>query len=115
MNADALFQVVGASRGIGLASAKAFAQSGASVFLGARNVASLDKIAKDLKAKYDVPVGYSALDVTSEESIKNAVASLIATFGKIDIVIANGMVPSTPGIGLQGVLLTSFLGPLLLL
>ena len=53
----------------------------------ARNIASLKQAKLELE-KYDVKVECASLDVTVEESVKQAVAEAISAFGRIDIVIA---------------------------
>ncbi|KIO33871.1 hypothetical protein M407DRAFT_17471 [Tulasnella calospora MUT 4182] len=81
--------ITGASKGLGLESAKAFAASGASVFISARSVDALAKLKAEIEAEYKVPVAYTAIDVSKEESVKAAVAKAVETFGKIDIVVSN--------------------------
>ncbi|KAG9049707.1 hypothetical protein FS837_009352 [Tulasnella sp. UAMH 9824] len=81
--------ITGASKGLGLESAKAFAASGASVFISARSVDALAKLKAEIEAEYKVPVAYTAIDVSKEESVKTAVAKAVETFGKIDIVVSN--------------------------
>ncbi|KZP00349.1 NAD-P-binding protein [Calocera viscosa TUFC12733] len=82
--------VTGASRGIGEATARAFAQSGATVFLAARKTATLESVkAGILKDFPGAKVAYHVADVTKPESVKAAVDACIAAFGKIDIVVSN--------------------------
>jgi len=81
--------ITGASKGLGLASAKAYAASGASLFISARSVGALETITKELEAEFKVPVAFSAIDVFKPESVKLAVEKAIEKFGKIDIAISN--------------------------
>ena len=60
------------------------------MFLSARSVNLLQDITEDLKKTYNVPVEYTSIDVTKEETVKAAVDAAIKVFGKIDIVISNG-------------------------
>lgn len=80
--------VTGAASGIGLATAVAFAQSGASVVL-----ADLDIKAAELEAQKLVEAGYKAIavrcDVTSEKDAANAVEMCIETFGSLDMAFNN--------------------------
>jgi gluconate 5-dehydrogenase len=69
--------VAGASRGIGLAIAKALAGAGAEVFLAAR---SLDKLKEEAAAINGTPI---QMDITSSESIRAAAAAA----GDIDILV----------------------------
>ncbi|KAG8964053.1 hypothetical protein FRC03_002258 [Tulasnella sp. 419] len=81
--------ITGASKGLGLASATAFAQTGASLFISARNTSALKALKEELESKYSVPVAYGGVDVSSEESIKAGVDAALAAYGRIDIVISN--------------------------
>lgn len=80
--------VTGAASGIGLATAVAFAQSGASVVL-----ADLDFKAAESEAQKLVDAGYKAVavrcDVTSESDAANAVEMCVATFGSLDMAFNN--------------------------
>jgi NAD(P)-dependent dehydrogenase (short-subunit alcohol dehydrogenase family) len=74
--------IAGASRGIGLAIAKATAAAGAHTILAARSLEALEKEAASLKnAGYQA--GTLRLDVTSEESIDSAAEAC----GDIDILV----------------------------
>lgn len=82
--------VTGASRGIGVNAAKAFAASGASLFLTARDTAKLENVKAEIEAEYKVPVGTAAMEVIDGKSVKEGVDKAVEMFGKIDVVIANG-------------------------
>ena len=81
----------GASRGIGAATALAFAEAGArTVYLTARSDAALEETASRLRAACpDTLCAYSACDVTDPEAVASAVADCVARFGGIDIADAN--------------------------
>jgi len=90
--------VTGASKltGLGFASAKAYAQSGANIFITGRNLQALEVAAAELGLSYPGKIGYSSIDITVETSVKAAVQGAIDLFGHIDIVIANaGQAPRT--------------------
>jgi len=89
-----LHLVTGVSKGLGLASAKAFAQSGASLFLSARSASVLQKIHEELETTYQVPVASAVIDVSDEKTIIAGVEACVKAFGRIDVVISNG--ESTP-------------------
>ena len=84
--------ITGASKGIGRAIAERLATEGVNVHLVARTVTTLETAAAELKDKYDVEVGFSALDL----SISSNVDQLFSDYsGTIDILVNNaGATPS---------------------
>ncbi|MGN4127561.1 3-ketoacyl-ACP reductase [Lysinibacillus sphaericus] len=80
--------ITGAGRGIGRATAIAFAQEGINVGLVGRTVENLQHVAEELKA-YDVKVAIVAADVADLESIEKAVESIRTELGPIDILVNN--------------------------
>lgn len=77
--------ITGASRGIGEAAARAFAQAGANVALLARGADAINRIASD--------IGSSALalpaDVGDWTSVSNAITRTTEHFGGIDVLVGN--------------------------
>ena len=80
--------VTGSSRGLGLAMAKALANAGAAVILNARDSVALGAAAKDLAAT-GATVNAVAFDVTSRDSIDEAVTYIENDIGPIDILVNN--------------------------
>lgn len=80
--------ITGASQGIGRACALAMAEAGAHVALAARNEEKLAAVVKEAEAK-GVKSAAFRMDVADEDSVKAAVKSAIAQFGKVDILINN--------------------------
>jgi gluconate 5-dehydrogenase len=80
--------VTGSSRGLGLAMATALAGAGASIVLNARDSVALGKAAADL-AETGADVAALAFDVTSPDSIADAVEHCEAAIGPIDILVNN--------------------------
>jgi NAD(P)-dependent dehydrogenase (short-subunit alcohol dehydrogenase family) len=80
--------VSGASRGIGEASALAFASAGADVVVASRKLADLEKVAESIKAK-----GVKSLAIASHiaklEESKSLVSAVMKEFGRIDILFNN--------------------------
>lgn len=80
--------VTGASSGLGVEFAKALAFRGADLALLARRADKLEQVAADIRA-----MGRKALpvpcDVSDETAIENAVAAVMAEFGRIDILVNN--------------------------
>ena len=82
--------VAGASKGLGLACAKALADEGARVFISARNAAALARAAGDIGA-----AGHSAADVSRPAEVKRNMAEAIAELGGLDCLITNAGGPPT--------------------
>jgi gluconate 5-dehydrogenase len=80
--------VTGSSRGIGFAIAKAYAEAGAEVILNGRNQEALGAAAARL-AESGAKVTALAFDVTSEDSVEDAVAYAERELGPIDILVNN--------------------------
>ncbi|HTM15246.1 MAG TPA: 3-oxoacyl-[acyl-carrier-protein] reductase [Terracidiphilus sp.] len=80
--------VTGASQGIGRACALELAKAGATVALAARNEAKLSEVAVEIGEAGGQAAGF-ALDMSSEESIKNGAKAVLDKFGKIEILVNN--------------------------
>ncbi|MFJ7409060.1 MULTISPECIES: 3-ketoacyl-ACP reductase [unclassified Lysinibacillus] len=80
--------ITGAGRGIGRATAIAFAKEGINVGLVGRTLENLQQVANQLKA-YDVKVAIATADVANLQSITKAVESIRAELGPIDILVNN--------------------------
>ncbi len=80
--------VTGASRGIGLACAKALAAAGHKVVLAARNIEKLEHAAAEIRASGGDAI-VIAIDLASPESIQEAVKKAVAEVGPIHILVNN--------------------------
>ncbi|HIW35135.1 MAG TPA: 3-ketoacyl-ACP reductase [Candidatus Paenibacillus intestinavium] len=80
--------ITGAGRGIGRATAIAFAQEGVHVGLVGRTLENLQQVAKELE-QYDVKVAIAAANVADLDSITSAVQSIRDELGAIDILVNN--------------------------
>ncbi len=96
--------ITGASRGIGLATAKKMAAKGHNVGLFATNTATLEDAIKDKvfkKALKKKRIVTAELDVTQPDSWDDAIETMIDNFGSIDVLINNagvlisGTLPTT--------------------
>ncbi|MHA7850616.1 SDR family oxidoreductase [Roseovarius sp.] len=77
--------ITGASRGIGEAAAHAFASAGANVALAARSSDAIAALAEEIgSAAIAIPC-----DVTRYTQVEAAVATTIAAFGRLDILVGN--------------------------
>ncbi|WP_332693955.1 SDR family oxidoreductase [Devosia sp.] len=80
--------ITGSSRGLGFAMARALAGAGAAVILNARDSVALGAAAHDLAAT-GTTVNAVAFDVTSRDSINEAVTHIEEEIGPIDILVNN--------------------------
>jgi len=80
--------VTGAGRGIGAGIARAFADAGADVVVGARTVADIESTAEQVRAR-----GRRALavpcDVLESDQRENLVSTALKEFGRIDVLVNN--------------------------
>lgn len=81
--------VTGGSLGIGAATAEAFAENGADVLLVARTESTLRETAERIRLKTDRNIQTLAMDLREPEASATAVATAMAEFGKLDIVVNN--------------------------
>lgn len=81
--------VCGASQGIGLSIAKAFAQSGATVTLLARNEAKLAEITLELMEITKNNHSYLAVDMLNSKELKSCVTQHIQKYGGFEILVNN--------------------------
>ena len=85
--------VTGAARGLGRACALALAHEGADIALGLRDVASAADVEQEIKTMGRKVIRLQ-MDVSDLQQINNAVARVVETFGKIDILVNNvGVAP----------------------
>ncbi|WP_224242027.1 SDR family oxidoreductase [Hyalangium gracile] len=85
--------ITGASSGIGEATARLLARSGAHVVLGARRTDKLEALTKAITAEGG-SARYRQLDVTRREDMEAFVEFALGAFGRVDVVINNaGVMP----------------------
>lgn len=81
--------VTGASAGLGLQMAKAFANQGANIVLLARRINLLEANAKAISEEFGVEALPIACDITDTAAVQNAVRMTIEKFGRVDILMNN--------------------------
>ena len=79
--------VTGASSGLGVQMATAFARQGADLVVLARRVERLEELADKLRKEYSVKVLPLKCDVTSTEDIEAAAEAAEKEFGRVDILL----------------------------
>ena len=95
---DKVAVITGGSRGIGLATAKAFLKEGATVIITASTQANADRAASALQGEFPGSrVGGISPELTSYASVQEAFRQVKEQFGPIDILVNNaGVSESTP-------------------
>ena len=90
--------ITGGSRGIGLATAKAFLKEGAAVVITASREETAQKAAHQLQEEFpDATVHGISPDLTDFESVQNAFRKIREEYGPIDILVNNaGISERTP-------------------
>jgi NAD(P)-dependent dehydrogenase (short-subunit alcohol dehydrogenase family) len=85
---DKVALITGASRGIGAATARLFAQAGARVVLAARSEADLKAVAESIKAQGGHALAVPT-DITNPQAVDDLVAQTVRQFHGIDILVNN--------------------------
>ncbi|MCF8565237.1 SDR family oxidoreductase [Alicyclobacillus tolerans] len=80
--------VTGGGRGLGQQIAQAYSEAGAKVVLCSRRVENCEQVQRDIEAAGGEALAL-ALDVTTPDSVNDAVAKALDRFGKIDILVNN--------------------------
>ena len=87
--------VAGASKGIGAATAEAFAAAGAAVVLGARDTAALEAVASGIRSRGGQALAVG-LDVTDSASVRRLVEAALDRFGRLDAAFNNASAGPLP-------------------
>ena len=95
---DKVALITGGSRGIGFATAKRFLEEGAKVIVAASRQETADKAVAQLKESVPgASVEGICPDLSSLESVREAVKGIHDTYGRIDILVNNaGVSDSVP-------------------
>jgi NADP-dependent 3-hydroxy acid dehydrogenase YdfG len=93
---DTVVAITGASSGIGEATARLLADRGAAVVLGARRGDRIEAVARDIREAGGRATSCT-VDVTRPDDLERLVATAVATFGRIDVLVSNaGIAPISP-------------------
>ncbi|NHN27921.1 3-ketoacyl-ACP reductase [Flavobacterium jejuense] len=80
--------ITGGSRGLGKATAIAFAKEGIDVAITGRNEKTLQETVTELQA-LGIKATYAVFDVGNYDEVKNGIKKIIATIGAVDILVNN--------------------------
>jgi 3-oxoacyl-[acyl-carrier protein] reductase len=89
--------VAGSSKGIGLATAEAFAAEGCYLAMCARNAPALEAAAQKIRQQSRLDVLAQALDVSDATAVHDFVAAVVEKFGSADICVPNAGGPPAKG------------------
>jgi NAD(P)-dependent dehydrogenase (short-subunit alcohol dehydrogenase family) len=95
MKAQNVAIVTGGSSGIGYETSLMLARNGFLTYATMRNLNKSENI-KSIAAKENLPIRITQLDITDDRSVKNAILSIAAEAGRIDVLVNNA------GYGLNG-------------
>jgi len=108
--------ITGCSRGIGLTTALILGRAGYNVFATMRDPQRSSQLAEEAR-KGNLPIHVSAMDVTSDDSVRNGIASIQKSNGPIDVLVNNagiertGSVEELPMSDVRDLMETNFFGP----
>lgn len=89
--------ITGTSRGIGLETALAFGRAGYKVFATMRNPENASAFKQKIKEE-SLDISISAMDVDSDESVKQGIEAIYKQTGTIDVLVNNAGVEGTGSI-----------------
>jgi NAD(P)-dependent dehydrogenase (short-subunit alcohol dehydrogenase family) len=109
--------ITGTSRGIGLETALAFGRAGYTVHATMRNPSQSPQLSQ-MAAEQNLPVHITAMDVDSDESVRDTIAAIVARDGPIDVLVNNagmevhGAIEQVPFAQFRAVMETNYFGAL---
>ncbi|TGO20633.1 hypothetical protein BPAE_0279g00060 [Botrytis paeoniae] len=86
---EAVVVITGASRGIGVSIAHAFAKAGSSLCLIARSAMELEDLAQELIHEYKISVGTWTANISDITRVTNVAHEIKARYGRVDVIINN--------------------------
>ena len=89
--------VTGSTKGIGMATAKLFAEHGADVIINSRHRDDVDRVAKELRSAGHKAFGIRA-DVGEWEEVKEMMETIDRHFGRLDVIVNNAALRHVPSL-----------------
>lgn len=83
--------ITGGGRGLGKATAIAFAKEGIDIAITGRNEAVLKETVSELEA-FGINAMYSVFDVSRYEDVRSGIRSIVNTLGSVDILVNNARI-----------------------
>ena len=114
----AIAVVTGSSTGIGQATAATLARAGHTVYATMRNPGTGSNDLRSLAAQEKLDLRYAALDVDSDQSVRDTFSNILSEAGHIDVLVNNagiaysGAAEETPLARFREVMETNFFGAL---
>src|SRR6185369_5145757 len=109
--------VTGCSKGIGLATALVLGHAGYTVYATMRDPKGAPELA-EAAAKERLPIHVSAMDVNSDESVREGIAAIQKKNGPVDVLVNNagiertGSVEELPISEFRAIMETNYFGPI---
>jgi NAD(P)-dependent dehydrogenase (short-subunit alcohol dehydrogenase family) len=85
--------ITGTSKGIGLEAALAFGRAGHQVFATMRNPSQSPLLAETV-SRENLPIAISTMDVNSDASVRDAIATILKDHGPLEILVNNAGIES---------------------
>lgn len=114
----AIALVTGSSTGIGQATAATLARAGHTVYATMRNPKMGGEYLRKMAAHENLNLKFAALDVDSDDSVRDTFTSILSEEGRIDVLVNNagigqgGAVEETPIAAFRATMETNFFGAL---
>jgi NAD(P)-dependent dehydrogenase (short-subunit alcohol dehydrogenase family) len=87
---DKVVVLTGASKGMGVAAARAFAREGSRLVLAARNLEGLEEVASSIRSETEADITTCSCDITRDKDVADLMQAALDQYGRIDVLVNNG-------------------------